>query len=115
MVRPFADPVQYLITLGPGKRLFGEVTIPAAFRVTESQVTSAGVVLVSYERAGAIRRTVGWDVHWAPEAFRDRAVVACAEHFFGPRHGVIDECRAGQQELMQNVTKGVTLCVRLRM
>jgi dihydrofolate reductase len=42
------------ITLGRGKRLFDGGSIPAAFRVTESQVTSTGVVLVSYERAGAV-------------------------------------------------------------
>jgi dihydrofolate reductase len=42
------------ITLGRGKRLFAGGAIPAAFRVTESQVTSTGVVLVSYERAGAV-------------------------------------------------------------
>ena len=42
------------ITLGRGKRLFAGGAIPAAFRVVESQVTSTGVVLVSYERAGAI-------------------------------------------------------------
>ena len=42
------------ITLGSGKRLFAGGAIPAAFRVADSQVTSTGVVLVSYERAGAI-------------------------------------------------------------
>lgn len=42
------------ITLGGGKRLFAGGSIPAAFRVTESQVTSTGVVLVSYERVGEV-------------------------------------------------------------
>ena len=42
------------ITLGGGKRLFAEGTIPAAFKVTESTVTSKGVILVNYERAGAV-------------------------------------------------------------
>ena len=42
------------ITLGDGKRLFADGTIPAAFKVTESQVTSKGVIVVNYERAGAI-------------------------------------------------------------
>ena len=32
------------ITLGAGKRLFAEGTIPAAFKVTESTVTSKGVI-----------------------------------------------------------------------
>ncbi len=39
------------ITLGGGKRLFADGTIPAAFKVTESTVTSKGVVIVNYERA----------------------------------------------------------------
>ena len=47
------------ITLGRGKRLFAGGAIPAAFRVVESRVTSTGVVLVSYERAGAIPTTRG--------------------------------------------------------
>ena len=42
------------ITLGTGKRLFDGGAIPVAFRVVESEVTSTGVVLVSYERAGAM-------------------------------------------------------------
>ena len=44
----------YPITLGVGKRLFAEGTIPAGFKVTESQVTPNGVIIVNYERAGAI-------------------------------------------------------------
>jgi dihydrofolate reductase len=44
----------YPITLGAGKRLFAAGTIPAAFKVTESIVGSNGVILMSYERAGAI-------------------------------------------------------------
>jgi len=35
-------------TLGDGKRLFAEGTIPAAFKVTESIVGSNGVILVNY-------------------------------------------------------------------
>jgi len=42
------------VTLGSGKRLFAEGTIPAAFKVTESIVGSNGVIVVNYERAGAI-------------------------------------------------------------
>ena len=44
----------YPITLGSGKRLFADGTIPAAFKVTESTTTSKGVIVVSYERDGAI-------------------------------------------------------------
>jgi dihydrofolate reductase len=42
------------ITFGRGKRLFADGTIPAAFKVTESTVTSKGVIIVNYERAGAV-------------------------------------------------------------
>jgi len=44
----------YPITLGGGKRLFADGTIPATFKVTESIVTPNGVIVVNYERAGAI-------------------------------------------------------------
>jgi len=44
----------YPITLGAGKRLFAAGTIPAAFKVTESIVGSNGVIIVNYERAGAL-------------------------------------------------------------
>jgi dihydrofolate reductase len=46
----------YPITLGSGKRLFGDGTLPAAFKVTESAVSSKGVMIVNYERAGAITK-----------------------------------------------------------
>ncbi len=44
----------YPITLGVGKRLFADGTIPAAFKVTESAVSPKGVIVANYERAGAI-------------------------------------------------------------
>jgi dihydrofolate reductase len=44
----------YPITLGSGKRLFAGGTIPVAFRVTESKVSSKGVMVVNYERSGVI-------------------------------------------------------------
>jgi dihydrofolate reductase len=44
----------YPITLGDGKRLFADGAIPAAFKVTESVVGSNGVIVMGYERAGAI-------------------------------------------------------------
>jgi hypothetical protein len=34
--------------------LFAGGTIPAAFKVTESIVSPSGVIIVNYERAGAI-------------------------------------------------------------
>ena len=44
----------YPLTLGVGKRLFADGTIPMAFKVTESNVTPNGVIVVNYERAGTI-------------------------------------------------------------
>lgn len=44
----------YPLTLGSGKRLFADGTIPAAFKVTDSKISPSGVILVNYERAGAI-------------------------------------------------------------
>ena len=42
----------YPTTLGSGKRLFADGTIPAAFKVTECEVTPSGVFVVNYERNG---------------------------------------------------------------
>jgi dihydrofolate reductase len=48
------------ITLGSGKRLFAEGTIPAAFKMTSSLVSTNGVIFASYERAGEVKTgTVG--------------------------------------------------------
>jgi len=44
----------YPVTLGAGKRLFAGGTLPAAFKVTEGMVTPGGIIVVNYERAGAI-------------------------------------------------------------
>jgi dihydrofolate reductase len=50
----------YPLTLGEGKKLFAAGTIPAAFTVTESVVTTTGVIIASYKRAGKVRTgTVG--------------------------------------------------------
>lgn len=40
----------YPTTVGSGKRLFADGTIPAAFMLTESQVTPNGVIIANYER-----------------------------------------------------------------
>jgi dihydrofolate reductase len=45
----------YPITLGQGKKLFADGTVPAAFKVTESIVGSSGVIQVNYERAGLVQ------------------------------------------------------------
>lgn len=44
----------YPVTLGKGKRLFGDGTIPARFTLIESMVTSSGVIFASYKRAGEV-------------------------------------------------------------
>ena len=43
------------ITLGKGKRLFDNGAIPAAFILTESLVTSKGVIFVNYKRTGEVK------------------------------------------------------------
>jgi len=43
------------LTLGKGKKLFDNGTIPAAFTLTESIVTSSGVIIASYKRAGKVK------------------------------------------------------------
>lgn len=43
------------ITLGKGKRLFGEGTIPAAFKLIESKTTPSGVIFASYKRVGEVQ------------------------------------------------------------
>ncbi len=43
------------ITLGGGKRLFAEGTIPAAFKLTDSKVSPSGVIIANYERAGEVK------------------------------------------------------------
>jgi len=45
----------YPITLGTGKRLFGEGTKPASFRVLKSNVAPNGVIVASYGRAGDVK------------------------------------------------------------
>ncbi|MDZ4285530.1 MAG: dihydrofolate reductase family protein [Candidatus Sungbacteria bacterium] len=44
----------YPLTLGTGKKLFGDGTIPAAFTLKESLVTSTGVIIATYKRAGEV-------------------------------------------------------------
>jgi dihydrofolate reductase len=43
------------ITLGNGKRLFAEGTIPAAFELVDSQALPSGVILANYKRAGEVK------------------------------------------------------------
>ena len=43
------------LTLGKGKKLFDNVTIPAAFTLTESSFTPSGVIVANYKRAGKVK------------------------------------------------------------
>jgi dihydrofolate reductase len=45
----------YPVTLGKGKRLFGEGTIAAGFELIESKASPSGVIAAIYRRAGAIK------------------------------------------------------------
>lgn len=48
------------LTLGKGKKLFVDGTIPAAFTLIERIVTPGGVIIASYERAGKVKTgTIG--------------------------------------------------------
>lgn len=44
----------YPLTLGKGKKLFQSGTIPSAFKLAESIVTPAGVIIANYKRVGKV-------------------------------------------------------------
>ena len=43
------------LTLGKGKKLFDNGTIPAAFLLIESSITTTGVIISNYKRAGKVK------------------------------------------------------------
>lgn len=43
------------IILGKGKKLFDNNAIPAAFKLAESHVTSTGVIMANYKKAGEVQ------------------------------------------------------------
>jgi dihydrofolate reductase len=48
------------LTLGTGKKLFDNGTIPAAFTLIEGIVTPSGVIIANYKRAGKVKTgTIG--------------------------------------------------------
>ena len=50
----------YPLTLGTGKKLFDNSTIPVAFTLIDSCITSKGVIIANYKRAGKVTTgTVG--------------------------------------------------------
>jgi dihydrofolate reductase len=44
----------YPVTVGPGKRLFGDGAIPTAFAVADSKTSPKGVIVATYKRAGPL-------------------------------------------------------------
>jgi dihydrofolate reductase len=45
----------YPILLGKGKKLFADDAMPAAYTLTESNVTPGGVIFANYKRAGEVK------------------------------------------------------------
>lgn len=43
------------VTIGAGKRLFAEGTIPVAFKLTDSKVSPSGVIIANYLRVGEVK------------------------------------------------------------
>ena len=43
------------VTLGPGKRLFDEGTIPIAFKLTNCKSSPLGVIIANYKRVGELK------------------------------------------------------------
>lgn len=43
------------VTLGNGKRLFAEGTIPAAFELMESKTSPSGIIFANYKRSGEVK------------------------------------------------------------
>jgi dihydrofolate reductase len=43
------------LALGTGKRLFGQGTMPAAFRLVESKASPAGVIVATFKRGGKVK------------------------------------------------------------
>lgn len=46
----------FTIVLGGGKRLFAEGTISTAFKIGDVKSSSTGVIIATYQRAGAVKQ-----------------------------------------------------------
>ena len=46
--------IVFPVTLGEGRRLFAEGTIPRTWRLTQSSATTTGALITSYQRAGEV-------------------------------------------------------------
>jgi dihydrofolate reductase len=49
--------IVFPVTLGKGKRLFGEGTPAAGWKMTDHKVTAKGTIIATYEPGGAIPAT----------------------------------------------------------
>lgn len=48
------------VTIGKGKKIFGEGVIPASFKLVESAITPSGIIIANYRRNGEVKTgTVG--------------------------------------------------------
>ncbi|PWB51288.1 MAG: riboflavin biosynthesis protein RibD [Candidatus Methanoperedenaceae archaeon] len=45
----------YPVTIGKGKRLFGEGTLPSSFKLINSKISTTGVIIATYETAGELK------------------------------------------------------------
>lgn len=45
----------YPLTLGKGKKLFGNGVMPAGFTLTEGTITPSGIIVANYKRSGAVQ------------------------------------------------------------
>jgi dihydrofolate reductase len=43
------------LTLGEGKRLFAKGSVPASFKLTDSRISTTGVIIATYERGGKLK------------------------------------------------------------
>ena len=51
------------ITLGKGKRLFAEGTIPVGFKLLKSEISPSGVIVAAYQRSGKVKTgSLGFEV-----------------------------------------------------
>ncbi|MDD1779554.1 MAG: dihydrofolate reductase family protein, partial [Candidatus Helarchaeota archaeon] len=45
----------YPVTLGKGKRLFADGTIPASFTLVDAKTSPSGVIVANFKRAGEVK------------------------------------------------------------
>ena len=67
------------VVLGGGKRLFGDGTPPATFKLIEHRVTSNGVAMATYEPAGEVQTGSFADAGPSQRGGTERAAGRCEE------------------------------------